>query len=184
LNEDEPTPETTSSKPISGRRLGGSFRWLAYMGLVLAIISGIQWWRASALRGGEAPPLAGDLLANGAFDLAAPGSKPVLVYFWASWCPVCRLNNGGIDAIAQDHKVITVAVQSGTAAEVGQYLQEESLSYPVINDADGTLADQWGVSGVPASFLVRDDGRIAFGTVGYISDMGMRARLWASRILD
>ncbi|BCU05840.1 hypothetical protein Atep_05170 [Allochromatium tepidum] len=66
---------------------------------------------------GEAPPLVGVTLEGTPIDLADRRGRPVLVHFWATWCPVCRITDGTIDAIAEDHAVVTVALQSGTEEE-------------------------------------------------------------------
>jgi len=75
-----------------------------------------------------------------------------------------------------------VAMQSGSDDEVAQYMQKEALSFPVLNDPEGVLAAQWGVRGVPASFIVDTAGRIRFVEVGYTTGIGLRLRLWLARV--
>ena len=48
----------------------------------------------------------------------------------------------------------------------------------MINDNDGTLAQASGVSAVPAVFIVAPDGKISFITLGYVTEIGLRLRLW------
>jgi len=105
----------------------------------------------------------------------------VLVYFWASWCPVCRLEQGSVSALLRDHPVVTVAMQSGSAAEVSGYLREHGLDWPVINDPDGALAARWGVRATPTFFVVDRERAIRFREVGYTSGPGLRLRLWLAR---
>lgn len=97
---------------------------------------------------------------------------------------MCRLGDDTIDAIAKDSGVITVAIQSGGAAEILGHMKRESLSFPVIPDPFGELATDWGVSGVPASFVLDANNRIRFATVGYTTGIGLRGRLWATHMLD
>ena len=168
-------------KPQKTPRRG---QWLIHLGVIVVVIVGLQWWRALPLATGTAPPLAGDLVAGGHFDLGAPRERPILVYFWASWCPVCRMSNGEIDALAAEHPVITVAMQSGSEADLRAYLSREDLSFPVLSDPDGAVSHRWGVPAVPTSFVVDPDGSIRFSSVGYTTGAGLRARLWAARALD
>jgi peroxiredoxin len=106
------------------------------------------------------------------------------VHFWATWCPICRTEQGSIAAIAQDHPdVITVAMQSGTPQEVSRYMQEQGIAFPVVNDPDGIISRAWGVHAVPASFIIAPDGQIRFVEVGYTTGMGLRLRLWLAGIL-
>ena len=108
--------------------------------------------------------------------------QPTLVQFWATWCPVCRAEQSSIEALASDYpNTITVAMQSGNAAAVNKFMREQSLSFPVINDADGSLAQAWGVHAVPASFIVDSKGQIRFVEIGYTTGLGLRLRLWLAQ---
>ena len=103
------------------------------------------------------------------------------MHFWASWCPICRAEQGSIEALARDYPAVTVAMQSGSDEEVARYMQKEALGLPVLNDPEGMLAAQWGVRGVPASFIVDGAGQIRFVEVGYTTEIGLRLRLWLAR---
>lgn len=171
--------KTTNSGPQRRGR-----RWLGHLLLILAILAGLHWWQTRSLVGGAAPALAGELAGGGTFDLGKPRDRPLLVHFWATWCPMCRLGDDAIDAIARDSDVITIAIQSGGAAEILGHMKRESLSFPVIPDPFGVLVTAWGVSGVPASFVLDSGNRIRFATVGYTTGIGLRGRLWATHMLD
>lgn len=163
----------------------GPWYRLVQIGLVVAIFAVIHWWRAEPLATGDAPPLTGQLLAdNSPFDLEQLRGRPVLVHFWATWCPVCRLGDDAIEAIAADFPVITVAMQSGSRADITRHMSEEGLSFPVLPDSYGELASRWGVQGVPTSFVLDSGGGIRFSAVGLTTEVGLRARLWAANNLD
>jgi thiol-disulfide isomerase/thioredoxin len=156
-------------------------RWLrraAEAIVVLVLILGIRAWQQSGTASGPAPALAGELLDGKPVALAAFAGRPVLVHFWATWCPICRAEQGSIDALARDVPVITVAMQSGSREEVIQFLRKEALSFPVLNDPDGVIAARWGVRAVPASFIVDGAGQIRFLEIGYSTGVGLRLRLW------
>lgn len=127
---------------------------------------------------GKAPQFRAETIAGEPFSLSALQGQPALVHFWATWCPVCELEQGAIDAVAADHPFISVAMQSGSAQEVSDYLRRQGVHYPVINDPDGILSRRYGVSGVPASFILDPQGEVKFVTRGYTSSWGLRARLW------
>lgn len=152
-------------------------RWLRDIVLLLLVLAAIQWWQARDLAVGPAPPLVGHLVDGSPYQLDA-AEGPFLVHFWASWCPVCRLEQGSIVSIAADMPVMTVATTSGSADEVNAYLHEEGLSMPVLMDEDGEIARIWGVSGVPATFVVNTSGDISHAGMGYATELGMRLRLW------
>lgn len=151
---------------------------------MLAIFAGLQWWRSDPLASGDAPPLTGTLIGADQFDLQTLRGSAVLVHFWAAWCPVCQLGDDSIDAIAKDFKVITIAMQSGGAKEISAHLRNEGFSFPVIADPYAEIASRWGVTAVPASFVIDPAGHIKFATLGHTTEAGLRARLWASKNLE
>ncbi|MFY9975023.1 MAG: protein disulfide oxidoreductase [Chromatiaceae bacterium] len=177
---------TDSNREQSGNptRRGRVRGWLLNLLLILLVLGGVQWWKSRPMASGEAPSLKALSLDGRPLDLADLRGQPVLVHFWATWCPVCRLENGAIDAIARDHRVVTVALQSGDAAEIRDFMTAEGLSFEVLPDQTGAMASQWGVPGVPATFILDPAGRIAFSTPGISSEWGLRARLWAADRMD
>ena len=130
---------------------------------------------------GPAPALSATSIQGKSLSLENQ-TQPVLVHFWATWCPVCSLEHGTIESIAKDYPVISIAMQSGRDAELIQFMTEKQLSFPVVEDDAGEVASQWHVRGVPASFIVSPDGEIRFVEVGYTSEIGLRLRLWWAEI--
>lgn len=150
--------------------------------LIIAIVVAVQLWQARGLPAGPAPQLAGTLADGRAASLAdalkAANGRPVLVAFWATWCPVCKAEEGNIAAVAHDWPLLSVAMQSGDAAAVARHLKERGLAFDAIVDADGRLAADWKVRGVPTHFIVDGRGIVRFQLVGYATEPGLRARLW------
>ena len=86
-----------------------------------------------------------------------------------------------INRLAADGRVLTVATQSGDAADVAAYMEAEALTMPTLIDPDGDLLSLYGVQGVPATFVIDRDGEIRFRVMGLSSERGWRLRLWAAR---
>ena len=165
----------TRSKSSKEKWRGFAFNALLFIVVVVVI----RTWQHRDMISGPAPALQGTTLAGQPYVLPAHPGQPVLVHFWATWCPICRTEQGTIDAIAHDNpNVITIAMQSGASAEVPKHMREQGLNFPVVNDADGSLAGAWGVHGVPASFILTPDGRVRFVEVGYTTGVGLKLRLW------
>ena len=132
------------------------------------------------LAAGPAPQFSATTLSGEYFDMAQPRTHPVLLHFWATWCGICRLEQDSIESISKDHQVITVAMNSGDEVEVQQFMQQEGLTFPVVNDPQGELALLYGVRGVPTSFVINSTGRISAVERGYTTEWGLRLRLWWS----
>jgi len=147
--------------------------------LFIAVVMAIRVWQQRDMVSGAAPVLQGTTLAGQPYKLPAHPDHPVLVHFWATWCPVCRAEQGSIAAIAQDNPdVISIVMQSGKPEEVVRYMREQGVAFAALNDPDGSISAAWGVHAVPASFIVGPDGQIRFVEVGYTTGLGLRLRLW------
>lgn len=155
-------------------------RWRAWAleALLLTVIVGaVTVWQNRGLPEGAAPPLAGVRTDGSAVNVNAGGTT-TLVVFWAAWCPVCKAEEDNITAVAKDWPVISVAMQSGDAPAVVNYLKTRDITLPAIVDEDGEIAKTWHLRGVPAHFIVDPAGNIRFRVVGYATTAGLRARLW------
>jgi thiol-disulfide isomerase/thioredoxin len=153
-------------------------RLLLELIVLVVIVVALEAFLTRDAVSGKAPPITGQTLSGDAFSLASLKGQPSVVHFWATWCPVCELEQGMVDSLAADYPVITVAMQSGKADEVAAYLKQQGVDYPVVNDQAGGVAHRYGVKGVPASFVLDADGEVRFVTRGYTSGLGMRVRLW------
>lgn len=156
-------------------------RWLGNLVFLLAMFAAVQMFMKRNTAEGAAPPLSGMVInadTPTAFNLTQEGGKPVLVHFWATWCPVCKVSRGAVESLHGDYHVVTVAMQSGSEQSVLKHVAEAGMRQPVVNDENGSIAAAWGVSGVPTNFIIDGEGNIAFTEIGYTTSVGLRARLW------
>lgn len=108
--------------------------------------------------------------------------RPLLVYFWATWCPVCRLVSPSVDALRDTHPVVTIALGSGSARQVADYAEEHELGFGIVNDPDGDISRAWGVAVTPTLAVVYR-GQIRSMTSGVTTPPGISLRLWMSGLL-
>lgn len=156
----------------------GWVRWGAYLLLLLAVYLGARAWQTRDLASGLAPELSGLTLEGQAVSLAGYRGAPLLLHFWATWCPVCALEQESIDSLARDHQVLTVALRSGGGEDLRRHLDQEGLDFPVLLDPRGKIAGRYGVKGVPTTLVIGPRGHIRFREVGYTTGAGLRLRLW------
>jgi thiol-disulfide isomerase/thioredoxin len=147
------------------------------LALVLLLLAAEAFLTRDAVRG-QAPSIQAATLNGESFDSAELAGRPAVIHFWATWCPVCDLEQGMVEGLARDHPLIGIAMQSGTGVEVAAWMAGRGVVYPVVNDPDSALARRYGVTAVPASFVLDRQGRVRFATRGYTSGVGMRIRLW------
>ena len=107
--------------------------------------------------------------------------KPVLIHFWATWCPTCKLEAANINLLSHSYQIITIAVKSGSDYEIKKYLDEHGYNYRVVNDKEGTLSRKFNIAGFPTTFIYDKERNLVFKEVGYTSTLGLWLRLlWAS----
>ncbi len=151
---------------------------MQFMLVILAIFV-IRAWQQQDLVIGMVPSFTSKTLSGEIVNSKPLPNQAVLVHFWATWCGVCRLENDNIQTISEDYRVLNIALQSGTDAELKEYAKEHNMRLDnIINDNSGTLAKLFGVHATPSSFFINPEGRIQFSEVGYVTTLGYRLRLW------
>ena len=108
------------------------------------------------------------------------GTEPIMLYFWATWCPVCKAESGNIALLAKHYNIITIAVNSGTDEELQNYLKEHGIAYRVVNDEEGKLVEHFQVPAYPTILIYDKEKNLVFKEIGYTSTLGLWLRLlWA-----
>ncbi|OQX00226.1 MAG: protein disulfide oxidoreductase [Thiothrix lacustris] len=154
-------------------------RWLAEFSVMALILFAVFSWRTHGMLEGEAPDFELTALNGKQVHLDNYRGKPVLLYFWASWCPICELQQGMVAGVAKDWQTVTVAFKSGSQEDVQRYVERKNITdWTTVLDNEGELAAKYGVNGVPATFILDEEGVVRFREVGITTGWGLRARLW------
>jgi len=104
-------------------------------------------------------------------------NKPILIHFWATWCPTCKLEAQNIERISKDYEVITIAVQSGSTNEIQKYLNEHKLTFKVVNDQNGFYSKKFNIKAFPTTLIYDSNKNIKFTEVGYTTTAGLYLRM-------
>lgn len=109
--------------------------------------------------------------------LNEPGLK--LVNFWASWCPPCRAEHPNLLKLQDEGWTIIGVNKSDEPANAKAFLGELGNPYTAISaDQSGRQSIEWGVYGLPETFLIDANGRIRLRHPGPVT-----ARVWESRFV-
>ena len=123
------------------------------------------------------PPVVSDRPGLVTDDLRSGG--PALVNVFASWCLPCRVEHPVLSRLAREEGVTIHAINyKDNKDEAISWLTRLGNPYQRIGgDTDGQVSIDWGVYGVPETFLIDRSGRIRYRHVGPISPEDARSRL-------
>lgn len=125
----------------------------------------------SPLLGKPAPAIVATTVNGQPFDLAQYRGKWVLVNFFATWCVPCRQEHPDLVQFAARHQAVGDASVIGVVYDdsldaVRGFLQKEGGTWPMAVDPKSRIALDFGVSGVPESYLITPGGAVAAKIVG------------------
>ena len=168
-------------------RSSKAYSWLktiiSYLLIFIVIYSVMNWWRQPVMPAN--PQLNLTDYQGQTIDINALSQKsPVLVYFWGSWCGVCRHTSPTINTLANEdnYPVVTIAIKSGDNSELSQYMQSKGFDFITINDKDGAIFADWQGQVTP-SYVILKDGEMKQGLTGIQPLWSLKLRLWLSELL-
>lgn len=96
--------------------------------------------------------------------------KPIIVNFWATWCPPCRAEMPSLQRAweaVEEEGILILAINVGEdAATVREFLAEVPVDFPLPLDTDSEVTQGWPLKGLPTTFVVDPDGRLAYRAEG------------------
>ena len=147
--------------------------------LAFIILLGVRLWQTNVSEqraAGEAPPFTFTTFEGETISLADLRGKGVVLNFWASWCDPCREEAALLEQTWQQEKdngIIFLGLDyldQEPAAKA--YLEEYRVSYPNGPDLKSKAARDYGIKGVPETFFINAEGKIAYMVIGPIVNQG------------
>lgn len=177
-------------KPVLKTALVGFLLLSALAGISLGVYSrrkapapaGSGAAAPSAARRPAAPDFSLRDLNGRAVSLKDFRGKVVMLDFWATWCGPCRESIPVLKALREKYgpqgfEVVGLSVDE-VPEDVAEFVARHGVKYPVALESGSGVAGQYGVSGIPATFLLDADGAVVDRWVGYAPHIGAQ---WESK---
>ncbi len=156
--------------------------------MLVSLAAGLLWTVASRVPAAVGAPLSSapspregflapdftlDTLDGGRITLSELRGKIVVINIWATWCLPCRAETPALEKSYEQYKdsgVVILGVDltsQDSLSDVKVFIQEFSLTYPILLDRDGSVSNtQYQIKGLPSTFFVSREGIIRTVVVG------------------
>ena len=96
--------------------------------------------------------------------------KPVVINFWATWCPPCRKEMPSMNRawkILKDQGIEMIAIDVGQEdADVYDFIEDTPIDFQVLLDSESESLDKWNLVGLPTTYILNTDGTVAYSATG------------------
>lgn len=91
--------------------------------------------------------------------------QPLVIHFWATWCPYCKKVQPGLERLKQkyasdDVQFVFISFREDEGAQPQQVLDDRGITIPTLVDGDSVAMDDFGVRGTPTTFFIQHDGTV------------------------
>lgn len=100
--------------------------------------------------------------------------KWVLVNYWATWCPPCLAEMPELELFHNQHKdkdamVIGIAMEDMDPQRLKRFMENQFISYPILQTSPGTHTELGAVPALPTSYLISPEGEVVARQVGTVT---------------
>jgi len=107
--------------------------------------------------------------------------RPVVLNFWASWCPPCRAEMPEFDLVHGElggevvFMMVNLTGSNGeTVASASKFVRDQGYGFPVYYDTKSLAANAYGIRSIPATFFIDGTGKVVSSHVGTLSEAALR----------
>lgn len=126
--------------------------------------------RGENLEGQMAEDFSLNSLDGKQYTLSALRGKVVLIDFWATWCPPCKKELPVLEKLHRDFKdegLVVLGISDENKTTIEKFLKENKLTFPILLDQGGKVAQLYKVQAIPRVILIDKKGKIVKDITGY-----------------
>lgn len=177
----EPTERTERPRRAAWKRALDAALWIAVLGVVVWRF-GPQIGAALGIGGTNepAPPFTVVTIEGDTLSLDRLDGRVVLLNFWATWCPPCRLEMPGFQDVWEEYRseglvIVGLSVDRGDRSQVVRWVRERQITYPIAFAPGAVVRAYGGANVLPTSILIDRRGRIVHRVEGFYAEPTLRA---------
>ena len=123
---------------------------------------------------GDAPDFTLPKLGGGQFTLSSLKGKVIILDFWATWCPPCRIEIPDFISLYQDYKedgleIVGIALDQKKEVAVKPFAEKMGINYILVFGGREVTGKYGGIRGIPTTFIIDRHGNIAGKHIGLTS---------------
>lgn len=163
--------------------LGGD--WIVFSREPIVAFTGIPNLTEAPLAGYMAPDFTLPTSYGESLTLSDLRGQPVVLNFWATWCPPCRAEMPDLQATSRkfNGRVAFLGVDQGeNAGTIIKFRDENGITYPLLVDEDNTVNDTYGIRALPTTIFINADGVVTEVYSGILNRAILESRV--QRLLE
>lgn len=126
--------------------------------------------------GDPVPQFSVKMIDGSVVNIESLRGKVVVVNFWATWCPPCRVELARVDKDIierfKDEDLVFIAISRGeTRTQVENYRRMTKYQFPMGLDTDSKIFGLFAESSIPRNFIIDREGNIAASHIGYSNEL-------------
>ncbi|MBI5297638.1 MAG: redoxin domain-containing protein [Chloroflexi bacterium] len=114
-------------------------------------------------------------------SLSSYRGQPVLLFFWATWCPYCRNEVAALKDIHtayKDQGLVVLAVEVGETASAGRSFRDQyDLSFPILSDTSGNVFRGYSGEAIPLNYFIDANGNVNYSQLGMMDYTNLNLRV-------
>ncbi len=157
--------------------------FLSQVLFIVIVVGTVQFYQTRNLVKETSPELNLPALNGATYGTGEPRARRTLVYFFAPWCTVCKVNFDNLERLKswrsdeKEFRLLAVALSYDDVSEIHEFLEGRKTSFPVLTGTAQT-AREWRISAFPTFYVLDENRQVVSSGVGYTTTLGLWWRTW------